>query len=359
MTRRHRHVSALTPLDRIRGALLGGAVGDALGAHAEASHPTAITAQATPAGRQDTVDAGHGTVTATTQLTLFTAEGILRAWVRMQTKGICGVAGVVHHALCRWLITQSLRPTRTDISIGTDGWLFGTPALHHQRNPDPNCLAALQASEHAFGPARANNTSQDDAGLARVAPIGLFAPTVGDDAEVFRMAADAAAITHGHPNAFLAAGNFAVILAALARGTPLRTALIKANKQLTTHDHHAEVAEAIITARRLAAEGPPGPVQVARLGDGAIASEALAIAIYSALSAADFAHGMSLAANHGAAAAAAGSLLGAQLGHTAIPPHWLARLELRDEIERLARDLHAVNTGQLTATDAWDAYPGW
>jgi ADP-ribosylglycohydrolase len=64
VTRRHPHVSALTPLDRIRSALLGGAVGDALGTHAEASHPTAITAQATPAGRQDTVDAGHGTVTA-------------------------------------------------------------------------------------------------------------------------------------------------------------------------------------------------------------------------------------------------------------------------------------------------------
>ena len=54
-----------------------------------------------------------------------------------------------------------------------------------------------------------------------------------------------------------------------------------------------------------------------------------------------------------------GNLLGALWGIEAIPKPWLHGLELRADIDRLAVDLDAVNSGRLSAEDAWDAYPGW
>ena len=358
-------VTAPTPHDRIRGSLLGGAVGDALGAAIEFLALAEIRRDFGPAGLRDYAAAygRRGAITDDTQMTLFTTEGVLRAWVRQQERGICGVSGVIHHAYLRWLLTQGVRPRRADIEIGTDGWLFGAAALHSQRAPGHTCLTALRTAEDQFGPTRAANDSKGCGGVMRVAPIGLFAPTIGDDAQVFGLAADAAALTHGQPSGFLAAGYLAVTIAALLRTEPLPAALDAADTQLRTHADHAEVADALARARTLAALGMPDPTRVESLGAGWIAEEALAIAVYCALTARDFADGVLLSVNHSgdsdSTGAHTGNLLGAQLGHAAIPPRWLAELELRDAIERLANDLHAINSGALTATDAWDAYPGW
>ena len=46
----------------------------------------------------------------------------------------------------------------------------------------------------------------------RVAPIGVLAK------DPFRVAAEAAAITHGHPSGFLSAGAFASIRSGLVNG---------------------------------------------------------------------------------------------------------------------------------------------
>ena len=100
-----------------------------------------------PAGVKDYVPAyGRvGAFTDDTQMTLFTAEGIMRAWVRSSLRGVCGVSGVLHHAYLRWLLTQGERPP-SEVEIGTDGWLVGVPALHSRRAPGNTCLSALRAS---------------------------------------------------------------------------------------------------------------------------------------------------------------------------------------------------------------------
>lgn len=54
-------------------------------------------------------------------MTLFTAEGLIRAWVRNETKGTCHVASVVDHAYARrWLVTQGDRSPRWK-EAGGDG----------------------------------------------------------------------------------------------------------------------------------------------------------------------------------------------------------------------------------------------
>jgi hypothetical protein len=85
------------------GCLLGGAVGDALGAPVEFDSIHAIRRQYGPEGIKD-YDAAYsrrGTITDDTQMTLFTAEGLLRAGARWRHKGICHPASVIHHAYIR------------------------------------------------------------------------------------------------------------------------------------------------------------------------------------------------------------------------------------------------------------------
>lgn len=236
-------------------------------------------------------------------------------------------------------------------------------ALHSRRAPGNTCLSALLAAENPRTPSKAHNNSKGCGGVMRVAPIGLFAPVIGDDDRVFRMAANSAELTHGHPSGFLSAGYLAVTIAALLRGEPLPAALDAADAQLRTRDHHHEVAHSVAKARALAADGRPDPDRLETLGSGWVAEEALAIGVYCALKAQDFRDGVLLAVNHSgdsdSTGAITGNLLGAHLGNAAIPAAWLEELELLQEIERLAHDLCAISDGRMTADDAWDHYPGW
>jgi ADP-ribosylglycohydrolase len=350
---------------RVQGCLFGGAVGDALGAPVEFLSLLEIRRQFGHDGIRDYVPAyGRcGAITDDTQMTLFTAEGLMRAWVRMQLRGICNTKGVMHHAYLRWLLTQNEKPRKFGLEIGTDGWLFGLQPLHNRRAPGTTCLAALRTAEGFGSPDVARNNSKGCGGVMRVAPVGLFASAFGTDDFVFDLASDAAALTHGHPSGFLSAGYLAVTVAALLRGDTPAAALDAAEVQLRRHDGYQEVANAVTQARALAERGRPEPEKLETLGGGWVAEEALAVAICCMLTASNFADGITLAANHSgdsdSTAAIAGNLLGAQFGEAAIPRRWLAELELQDEICQLADDLTAIVTGTIDAESAWDRYPGW
>ena len=125
---------------RTRGCLLGGAVGDALGAPVEFMGAAAIKARFGPGGIRDFAPAyGRiGAVTDDTQMTLFTAEGLLRSATRFAAKGICHPPSVVHHAYLRWLKTQGEDPNlagqpHLNSHEGMDGWLIKVPALWSKR----------------------------------------------------------------------------------------------------------------------------------------------------------------------------------------------------------------------------------
>jgi ADP-ribosylglycohydrolase len=355
-------ISFPTQLDRIKGSLLGGAVGDALGAGIEFLSLDEIRQRFGLFGVQDFSPAygREGAITDDTQMTLFTAEGVMRAWDRGAERGICHPPSVVHHAYLRWLLTQGERP-KSDFEIRTDGWLYGTPALHNRRAPGNTCLSALHAAKGWGEPAVAQNNSKGCGGVMRVAPIGLFSPLMGDDAQVFTLATEVAALTHGHPAGSLSAGYFAATIAALLRGEPLSRALDAADSALRVHGGCDDVTRALDAARMLAARGQPSPEQLESLGAGWVAEEALAIAVCCALVAKDFRDGVLLAVNHSgdsdSTGSIAGNLLGVHFGFRAIPSTWLERLELREEIERLATDLNAFVSGTTTWPQVLEAYP--
>jgi ADP-ribosylglycohydrolase len=210
----------LTTRVRMRGCLLGGAVGDALGAPVEFLSLAEIRGRFGPEGIRDMAPAyGRvGAITDDTQMTLFTAEGLLRAWVRQSTKGICHPPSVIHHAYLRWLLTQGERPEGID--VGCESWLYSVGALHARRAPGLTCLSALRTARGFGEPAVAQNSSKGCGGVMRVAPIGLLASRLGGHDRVFGLAADVAALTHGHPTGQLSAGFLAVAVAALSSVEP-------------------------------------------------------------------------------------------------------------------------------------------
>ncbi len=354
----------LSLTDRIRGSMLGGAVGDALGAPIEFLSLAEIRSRYGEAGIREYAPAygRTGAITDDTQMTLFTAEGLIRAWVRARTKGICNVPAVIQHAYLRWLLTQGERPAE-GVKVGDDGWLFGVSALHACRAPGNTCLSALREVKGFGQPPRAHNNSKGCGGVMRVAPVGLFTRAFGGDERLFEIATDAAALTHGHPSGSLSAGYFAVTIAALCRGSDLPAALDLAEQQLRRHDGHEEVLRAVHRARALAAKGPPSAQQLQALGGGWVAEEALGIAICCALVATGFSDGVRRAVNHSgdsdSTGAMTGNILGALWGVNAIPAPWLEGLEIREEIDRLAHGLDAVSSGRLSSDDAWKDYPGW
>src|SRR4051794_36361595 len=352
---------------RIRGCLLGGAVGDALGAAVEFDTIDRIRQRFGPDGIADYAPA-YGRVSAITddtQMTLFTAEGLLRAYTRAVSKGISHAPGVVDHAYARWLATQGERSRRWIREEGPDGWLIGVTALHDRRAPGNTCLAAMRA-ERPGSVEQPLNESKGCGGGMRVAPAGLMGRAYG--ADVFELGRDTAALTHGHPSGYLAAGAMAGVIAFLLRGKPLDEALDDTAAKLAEYDGQEETLTALRAARALAAsEREPAPEAIATLGEGWVAEEALAIAAYCALVAKDFAHGVRLAVNHSgdsdSTGANTGNILGVMLGVDAIPRPFLDRLELREEIEQLASDWIACFGPDPTAdveSEAWWArYPGW
>lgn len=325
-------------LERIKGCLLGGAVGDALGAPIEFLEWNTIQAKF---GLQGIVDFAPaygitGAITDDTQMMLFTAEGLLRAYVRGSSRGICHVPSVIHHALLRWLMTQDYQPF-THVSL--DGWLVKERALWARRAPGNTCIKALKASQH-FG-FLAENNSKGCGAVMRVAPCAFFG-------NAFDYATESGRLTHGNPTGYLAAGLFADILQRMAeRQDSLEHAL---TESLATYGHKSGLEETRAMLERVLFyfyEGyRPTPERIDEFGGGWIAEEALAIGTWCALTATSFEQGLISAVNHSgdsdSTGMIAGHLLGVQYGTAAIPVRWYEGLELRCVIEKVAEDIERV-----------------
>jgi ADP-ribosylglycohydrolase len=326
-----------------RGCLLGGALGDALGAPVEFLRLRDIRARFGTDGvsaLEPEYGRNGGAITDDTQMTLFTAEALLRARHRAGCEDLADVAGYGYGAYLRWLRTQGYAAKGTPASE-PDGWLVGHHELHAQRGPGDTCLSALRSGRMGT-PEAPLNDSKGCGTVMRVAPVGLAA---GPD-ESFGLGCELSAITHGHPSGWLSGGCLAEIVSRVARGEGLRVAAATALARLRDRADGRETVAAVEAALALAAEpGAPSPERVESLGGGWVAEEALAIGLYAALVAQDVESGLLLAVNHSgdsdSTGAIAGNLLGLVRGETALPERWLARLELRTVLERVADDLWA------------------
>ena len=349
-------------IEHFEGCLLGGAIGDALGAPIEFLSLDEICRRFGPDGvtgiedvlGADSEGADVARFTDDTQMTLFTAEGLLRADSRFADRGICDVRGVIHRAYLRWLHTQGIETQFYDAEFGWhfDGWLVTVPGLSASRAPGGTCISALSRG-------RPIKDSKGCGGVMRVAPVGLMAYAGSS----FELGCDSAAITHGHPSGFLSAGFLALMIAEIIEGNSLREAIDASVEELKKHPDHEECLEHILSAVKLAGDETASlsPETVERLGAGWVAEEALAISIYCSMVAGnDFPRGVRFAINHGgdsdSTGAITGNILGALLGRGAIPEGWIAKLDMRDVIEEVAADLLS---GFREEPGWWQKYPPW
>ncbi len=326
--------------EHFRGCLLGGAIGDALGLPVEFLQYSAIKSRFGEAGITDLVcgAAGLAQITDDTQMTLFTAEGIIRSKAGNCNEGACHLPTAVYQAYQRWLVTQGY-PEHEEYEGIYDGWLFGIKDLHARRGPGITCLSALE-SRIMGDMENPINRSKGCGGVMRVAPAGL----AFEKKKAFVLGAEFAAITHGHPSGYLAAGALAYIIAAIIEGSAIDRAVENSIEELTDYGGHEECTGALKQALKLAAGDLPDIEAIKNLGEGWVGEEALAIAVYCSLKYREnFSKALIASVNHSgdsdSTGAITGNIMGAYLGMSNIPADWLEKIELKKVIIKLADDL--------------------
>jgi len=333
---------------RIVAAMLGGAVGDALGAPVAFMDMAAIRERYGKAGifQMEVAYGRRGAITDHTRMALFTAEGLILSRIRQEYARDKLAVTALYHAYLRWLMTQDLHGrgelVRQHGSCSVvDGVLTGYREMFAKRSPCQSCLSALRSGKMGTME-RPVNGSRGCSGVTRAAPVGLASV---DARKAFSVGCASAAVTHGHPDGYLAAGFLAAVLSHLVSGQVLTGAIADAAGILATVRGHEACLQAVEQAVELyRSRRHVTPAVLAKLGDGHLASEALVIGLYAALTAnRDFRLGTLAAVNHSgnsaATAAIAGTILGACCGLDGIPDEWLGELELRDLIEETAMDL--------------------
>lgn len=342
-------------LDYFAGCLLGGAVGDALGWPVEFDGWGDIQDRFGLAGVTGPIFNSQGVmeVSDDTQMTLFTAEGLLLG--RLAGSGSPALfTAHGYRAYLRWLHTQGDLNSKDRNPALEEGWLHKHQELFARRAPGGTCLSALGSGTMGT----LQNPINDSKGcgtVMRMAPIGLFAKSPGGltpmgngeaDQLTFRIGCEFSAITHGHPSGYLAGGVLALLISRLIAGDVLEGALDVCETEVSRHAGHEECLALVRKARELGrAEGNvPSPAILASIGEGWVAEEALAIGIYCALSYPDdFGKAVLLAVNHGgdsdSTGAIAGNIMGALVGRRGIPEDWLQDLELKPLLEAMAQNL--------------------
>ncbi|MEV6827544.1 ADP-ribosylglycohydrolase family protein [Amycolatopsis sp. NPDC051102] len=351
---------------RLRGSLLAGAIGDALGAKTEFDSIDRIREIAGPAGITDFIPAygGVGRITDDTQMTLFTLEALIRAHAQQRRTGSADVVHSLQLAYQRWLHTQGVTWDRArgpqSAVEAPDGWLITHQELFSRRAPGLTCFGELEAYGRSGVRGtieRPVNNSKGCGGVMRAAPIALWSD---DLAEVFRLGAESAALTHGHPSGYLSSGCFAVIVHELLHGKPLLDAVTTARSELVKHAGHEEQSAALDAA--LAMPGPPTPEKLEALGQGNVGETALSMSVYVALTTTDADSALLAAVNHSgdsdSTGSVCGNLVGAMYGEEGLRKSWLDQLELRDVIVGLADDALTEFGPDAPGDDRWFArYP--
>ncbi|MBE7036156.1 MAG: ADP-ribosylglycohydrolase family protein [Ruminococcaceae bacterium] len=338
-------------LNKYRGCLLGGAVGDALGYTVEFFHEEQIFQRFGKQGITEySLINGVAPVSDDTQMTLFTATGLLVGTTRGMTQGMMGpYSSYLSYAYSDWLKTQLVG--HSELSIPHSSWLNNVPEINQQRAPGNTCLSACRKTDIGTIETPINN-SKGCGGVMRVAPIGLYFE--GKDLskeEIAFLGAEAAALTHGHELGYLPAAALVHIINlvshddSISLAAAVKDSVLTVKKLFTSSKHLSEFEDIMEKAMTLSQANVNDLEAIHELGEGWVAEETLAIAVYCALKyATDFEKAIVAAVNHNgdsdSTGSVTGNILGAYLGLSAIPQKFLDYLELKDVITEIADDLY-------------------
>ena len=331
-------------LDRYRGCLLGGAAGDALGYPVEFLSLADIRERYGPAGITSyALQHGVAQISDDTQMTLFTANGLLfyETRRRIGAPGGGSVIGAATACYRDWLTTQRepFRPETWNHTAHT-AWLMNVPELYQRRAPGITCMEAI--AQGAGGTIdRPINQSKGCGGIMRVAPAGL---RLSEPGGAGLLAAQLAAVTHGHELGYLPAGVLGYCVSALVHGETdsilgaVQSGLTWAAQRFSDAQHLTALVHLVEKAVHLSTEDVEDTAgDPASWGRAGWRRRPLAIAVYCALKYEnDFDRALIAAVNHSgdsdSTGAVTGNLLGARLGLAGIPAKYLedSGTEVRD-----------------------------
>lgn len=365
-----RHARELRIKDCVRGSLMAGAAGDALGYPVEFMSRSAILSRYGDEGiTQFEIDrnSGKALVSDDTQMTLFTANGMLMGITRGYMRGIGGIPeNYVGGAYLDWYYTQT--GLKSEFISDADfhyTWLRDLPELAHRRAPGTTCMSACESLRQHEKP---HNNSKGCGGIMRVAPMGLF-NAVHKRYSPSRLAeagAKIARVTHLHSLGYLPAALLAMLIERLV---PLTSREAQAQiyeiiqdgldimMKMEGDEHYSEkkyLRELTNKAVELSQSGISDADAIRQLGEGWTGDEAWAISLYCALRHIDSMRDAIIAAvNHDGGSDSTGSItgniMGAIYGYEAITRERLFcpdgkrfedTIELHNIILALADDLY-------------------
>lgn len=331
--------------DSIRGSMMAGAAGDALGYKVEfVNRRTILTRFGDQGITKFALDSnGKALISDDTQMSLFTANGILLGLTYGLMRGIGGSPEqYVALAYLDWYYTQTDRKHATPTNDWHTTWLRDLPEMAHRRAPGNTCLSACESLRRHEG---VRNNSKGCGGIMRVAPIALL--NAGCMSEGYRgysinRLAEAggyiAECTHKHPLAFLPASLLTVLL---YKVVPMTSEQVReeiddiVNDTVNILDHiykdkyqsEKEYLKALTNkAVRLAHSDISDADAICELGEGWVAEETWAIALYCAIRHIDSVEDAIIAAvNHDgdsdSTGSVCGNIMGAIYGYKHIKAH--------------------------------------
>lgn len=359
-------------IDKCIGCIVGGAVGDALGYPVEFRRSFyEIQQEYGPAGisRFRLSEDGTAHFSDDTQMTLFTASGLMQAASELKLRGFGDERNwqyYVGQSYVDWYWTQQ----NNGRFKRHTSWLFEIPELHSRRGPGTTCLNSLRDITQGIDP---ENNSRGCGGIMRVSPVALysdFRETVSPEF-MYMFAGRTAYITHNAPLGFIPASFLVMLLDRIIRydgeinrlslerlvwecmsdikSVPLDYDQDKGTYAQFTRDI-AELGRLMLSVVTLVHEGLPDIECIERLGGGWTGETALAIALFCALKHTDsFEDAVVAAVNHSgdsdSTGAVCGNLMGLILGYDAIPQHYKDSLELLPLLKEVATDLYTGCAG--------------
>ncbi len=369
--------------DSIRGCLMAGAMGDALGYTVEFMSRNYILSKYGSDGITlfELDNKGKALISDDTQMTLFTANGLLKGTTQCSLHGGGSPHKYVNGAYLDWYYTQ----TGNKKWLSYDDhytWLRDLPEMDARRAPGTTCLSACESLCHDKP---VDNYSKGCGGIMRVAPIGLLEAACDSKGwlpstswkDLAEKGGYAAEVTHCHPLGFLPAALFAVLIRkltllpaydAVARMEELVHETIavlddiyldESDDELLYKKYSKEktlLRELCNRAIRLSHSNLSDAEAIRQLGEGWVADEAWAIALYCSMRHIDSVKDAIIASvNHDGDSDSTGSItgniMGAIYGYKAIKEQNLFcpeghdledTLELSEIILTLADDLNSV-----------------
>ena len=343
---------------RIKGCLLGGAAGDALGYSVEFLNEGSIFAKYQGGICEYSLSSGRkALISDDTQMTLFTTCALVD-FTHYQS---LLPRTVISEAYQQWLLTQECsfyEASDLETCFAEDDAvtaLMSIPAMFNRRAPGTTCLSALAKRRDSKVYSKSYiehkiNNSKGCGGVMRAAPIG-FLPNY-DIKELDIEAAETAAYTHSHSLGYMPAAILVHIIHKIAyrnEETTLKQIIEDARdtvaKIFAADEHIGELTDIINLALKLSENSDSDLDNIHRIGEGWVGDEALAIAIYCALKYQDdFSKGIIAAVNHkgdsDSTGAITGNILGTWIGFEKIEQKWKDDLELYSVILKTADKLY-------------------